>query len=41
MRIGLVRHFKVQCLHKCMMTSKEFREWLERYEHSKVVEKSK
>lgn len=41
MRIGLVRHFKVQCPHKRMMISKEFRECLERYEHSKVVEKSK
>lgn len=39
MRIGLVRHFKVQCPHKRMMTSKEFREWSERYEHSKVIKR--
>lgn len=39
MRIGLVRHFKVNCPHKKMMTSKEFREWSEKYEHSKVIKK--
>lgn len=39
MRIGLVRHFKVSCPHKKMMTSKEFREWSEKYEHSKVIKK--
>ena len=33
MKIGLVRHFKVDCPHKVMMTSKEFREWSEKYEH--------
>ena len=27
MKIGLVRHFKVDCPHKMMMTSEEFREW--------------
>ena len=32
MKIGLVRHFKVDCPHKVMMTSKEFREWSEKYE---------
>ena len=37
MRIGLVRHFKVHCPHKKMMTSKEFREWSEKYEVSKVI----
>ena len=37
MRIGLVRHFKVNCPHKKMMTSKEFREWSEKYEVSKVM----
>lgn len=37
MRIGLVRHFKVNCPHKRMMTSKEFREWSKKYEVSKVM----
>lgn len=39
MRIGLLRHFKVNCPHKKIMTSKEFREWSERYEKSKVIKK--
>lgn len=39
MRIGLLRHFKVKCPHKRIMTSKEFREWSERYEISKVIKK--
>lgn len=39
MRIGLLRHFKVNCPHKRMMTSQEFREWSERYETSKVIKK--
>lgn len=39
MRIGLVRHFKVNCPHKRMMTSGEFREWSEKYEVSKVIKK--
>lgn len=39
MRIGLVRHFKVNCPHKKMMTSEEFRQWSEKYEHSKVIKK--
>lgn len=39
MRIGLLRHFKVNCPHKKMMTSKEFREWSEKYEVSKVFKK--
>lgn len=37
MRIGLLRHFKVNCPHKKMLTSKEFREWSEKYEVSKVI----
>ena len=37
MKIGLVRHFKVKCPHKTMMTSKEFREWSEKYEHAGVI----
>ncbi len=36
MRIGIVRHFKVNCPHKNMMTSEEFRVWSEKYEHSGV-----
>lgn len=39
MRIGLVRHFKVDCPHKKMMTSAEFREWSEKYEVSEVIVK--
>lgn len=39
MRIGLLRHFKVNCPHKKMMTSKEFREWSHKYEVSKVTKK--
>lgn len=39
MRIGLLRHFKVNCPHKKMMTSREFREWSEKYEVSKVIMK--
>ena len=39
MRIGLLRHFKVHCPHKRMMTSEEFRTWSEKYEHSKVIKK--
>jgi len=37
MRIGLLRHFKVHCPNKRMMTSSEFREWTEKYEVSKVI----
>ena len=39
MRIGLLRHFKVNCPHKKMMTSSEFREWTKKYEVSKVIKK--
>ncbi len=37
MKIGLVRHFKVNCPHKNMMTSGEFREWSEKYERAGVI----
>lgn len=37
MRIGLLRHFKVNCPHKRFMTSEEFREWSEKYEKSRVI----
>jgi len=39
MRIGLLRHFKVNCPHKRMLTSEEFRLWSEKYEVSKVIKK--
>ncbi|WP_026835738.1 histidine phosphatase family protein [Eubacterium xylanophilum] len=39
MKIGLVRHFKVDCPHKVMMTSREFREWSEKYEHARILKK--
>lgn len=39
MRIGLLRHFKVNCPHKKMMTSKEFIQWSKQYEVSKVIKK--
>lgn len=39
MRIGLLRHFKVNCPHKRMMTSKEFREWSRKYEGARVIKK--
>lgn len=39
MRIGLLRHFKVNCPHKKLMTSQEFREWSEKYEVSRVIKK--
>lgn len=39
MRIGLLRHFKVNCPHKRLMTSEEFREWSEKYEISRVIKK--
>lgn len=39
MHIGLLRHFKVHCPHKKWMTSREFREWSEKYEVSKVIKK--
>ena len=39
MKIGLVRHFKVDCPHKMMMPSEEFREWSEKYEHARILKK--
>ena len=39
MRIGLLRHFKVNCPHQKRMTSGEFREWSRKYEVSKVIKK--
>lgn len=40
MRIGLLRHFKVNCPHKKMMTSQEFMEWSKKYEVSNVIKKN-
>lgn len=39
MRIGLLRHFKVDCPHEKMMTSEEFRKWSEKYENSGIIKK--
>jgi broad specificity phosphatase PhoE len=39
MRIGLLRHFKVNCPHRKMMTSSEFRQLSKKYEVSKVTKK--
>ncbi|SFC90417.1 histidine phosphatase family protein [Clostridium uliginosum] len=37
MRIGLVRHFKVNCEKKAFMTSKEFKDWETDYNNSEVT----
>ncbi|OOM78486.1 histidine phosphatase family protein [Clostridium sp. BL-8] len=37
MRIGLIRHFKVNYHKKFFMTSKEFKEWEENYNKSDVI----
>lgn len=37
MRIGLIRHFKVNCHKKFFMTSKEFKEWEESYNKSNIT----
>lgn len=39
MKIGLIRHFKVNYHKKLFMTSKEFKEWEENYNTSEVIEK--
>lgn len=36
MRIGLVRHFEVECPHKWFLSSKEFRKWVEEYDCSQI-----
>lgn len=36
MRIGLVRHFEVDCSHKLLMSAEEFREWAQRYDCSPI-----
>ena len=39
MRIGIIRHFKVNYPKKFFMTSKQFKEWEENYNKSDVIEK--
>lgn len=36
MRIGLVRHFEVDCSHKWLMSAEDFREWAQRYDCSPI-----
>lgn len=38
MKVTIIRHFKVDCPPKKMMTSKEFSEWCIRYDHSPICE---
>ncbi|MCE5220578.1 MAG: phosphoglycerate mutase [Clostridium sp.] len=40
MRIGLIRHFKVNCHKNLFMTSKQFKEWEEDYNKSDVLIKN-
>lgn len=39
MRIGLIRHFKVDYHKKFFMTSKQFKEWEKNYNNSDVIKK--
>lgn len=39
MRLGVIRHFRVDCEAKSLMNSEEFREWAERYDLSEVFPK--
>ncbi|MBP2658372.1 MAG: Phosphoglycerate mutase [Firmicutes bacterium] len=36
MRIGLVRHFEVNCLHKYLLSSDEFEKWVKEYDCSSI-----
>jgi len=36
MKIGLVRHFEVDCAHKFLMSAADFREWVNRYDCSPI-----
>lgn len=36
MRIGIVRHFDVDCLHKNMLSSEEFQQWVNKYDASPI-----
>jgi len=37
MKIGLIRHFKVNCPRSFLMTSKEFKEWETSYNESRII----
>ncbi|QDR82632.1 hypothetical protein SPTER_40610 [Sporomusa termitida] len=37
MKIGLVRHFRVDCSHKYLMTDEEFREWVGLYDCAAIM----
>ncbi|AWK51906.1 phosphoglycerate mutase [Clostridium beijerinckii] len=37
MRVGIIRHFKVNCHKSLFMTSKEFKEWEANYNKSDVI----
>ena len=39
MRIGIIRHFKVNCHKSLFMTSKEFKKWENNYNKSNVIKK--
>lgn len=39
MKIGIIRHFKVNYKKKIFMTSKEFKEWEDNYNKSDVIKK--
>ena len=39
MKVGLIRHFKVDYRKNFFMTSKEFKDWEERYNTSEVIKK--
>jgi broad specificity phosphatase PhoE len=36
MRVGLVRHFEVDCLHKRLLSSDEFQKWVKEYDCSPI-----
>lgn len=36
MKIGLVRHFEVDCSHKCVLSDEEFQEWVRQYDCSPI-----
>ncbi|BCZ46110.1 hypothetical protein psyc5s11_21770 [Clostridium gelidum] len=38
MKIGIIRHFKVNCHKNLFMTSKEFKKWEDNYNKSDVIE---
>lgn len=36
MRIGVIRHFEVDCSHKCLLSDEEFQEWVRQYDYSPI-----